>query len=108
MINLLSVEPVPNGTKVYSGEGMAYNHFPNLQAVAHSLGMYDSRDVSTTSLESHWALMKRGIYGTNYHINPKHTHRYVADFADRHNSRPSDTLDLIKMLVKGMGTKRLR
>ena len=108
MSSRLSVEHVSNGTKVYSDEGMAYNHIPNHQAVAHSLGEYASGDVSTNSIESQCTLMKRGIYGTYHHISPKHTHRYVAEFAGRHNARPYDTLEQILMLVRGMDKKRLR
>ena len=98
----LVLDNISDGTKVYSDESMAYNRIPNHQAVAHSLGEYVDGDVSTNSIESQWALMKGGIMGVYHHVSPKHTHRYVAEFAGRHNAPPYDTLDQIKMLVRGM------
>ena len=40
-------------------------------------------------------------------MSPKHLHRYVREFAGRHNGRPNDTIDQLKALVKGMSGKRL-
>ena len=59
------------------------------------------------SMESFWAMLKRGFYGTYHRMSPKHLHRYVREFAGRHNGRPNDTIDQLKALVKGMSGKRL-
>ena len=101
-------EHVPEDAKAYTDESGAYNGIANHESVRHSLGEYVSDNASTNSIKSKWALMKRGILGVYHHISPKHTHRYVAEFAGRHNARPYDTLDQIKMLVRGMDKKRLR
>ena len=39
-------------------------------------------------------------------MSPKHLHRYVNEFADRHNVRSLDTLDQMKLLAKSMVGKR--
>ena len=41
-------------------------------------------------------------------MSPKHLHRYVDEFAGRHNQRESDTIDQMAAMVQGMDGKRLR
>ena len=53
-------------------------------------------------------MLKRGIYGTYHHVSEKHTHRYAQEFAGRHNSRPNDTIDQVRQVIRGMDGKRLR
>ena len=57
---------------------------------------------------SFWSLMKRGYHGTYHHWSPKHTDRYVREFAGRHNMRDLDTVDQMSALARGMVGKRLR
>ena len=52
-------------------------------------------------------MLKRGYYGTFHHVSPKHLHRYVSEFAGRHNVRDKDTIDQMHDLVAGMVGKRL-
>lgn len=40
---------------------------------------------STNSIESVWAVLKRGIHGVYHHASPKHLFRYVAEFTWRLN-----------------------
>ena len=53
-------------------------------------------------------MLKRGHYGTYHHMSVKHLHRYVTEFAGRHNARPLDTVDQMGKLAHGMSGKRLR
>ena len=41
-------------------------------------------------------------------MSEKHLHRYVSEFAGRHNDRPRDTGDQMGRIVQGMNAKRLR
>lgn len=52
-------------------------------------------------------MLKRGYYGTFHHVSAKHLHRYVTEFAGRHNIRDQDTMDQMRDLVAGMVGKRL-
>ena len=58
-------------------------------------------------MESFWAALKRGINGVYHHISVKHLHRYVAEFAGKHNVRSYDTLLQMAILARGMDRKRL-
>lgn len=65
----------------YSGLSKDYNH----EIICHSQGEYVRDGVTTNSIESVWAVMKRGLHGVYHHASPKHLHRYVNEFTFRLN-----------------------
>ena len=62
----------------------------------------------TNGIESFWAMLKRGYYGTYHRMSEKHLQRYVNEFSGRHNIRSLDTIDQMASVAKGMDEKRLR
>ena len=62
----------------------------------------------TNGIESLWALLKRGYYGTYHRMSPKNLGRYVGEFEGRHNARTADTIDQMISMVQAMDGKRLR
>ena len=94
---------------VYTDEAAAYKGIPRRhEAVAHSANEYVRGKAHTNGLESHWALLKRGIVGVYHHLSVKHLHRYVNEFEGRHNRRPMDTEEQKRAMVLGGVDKRLR
>ena len=83
--------------------GLPYDH----ESMNHSVGEYVRNQAHTNGVESFWALMKRGYYGTYHRISPKHLGRYVNEFSGRHNVREQDTIVQMGLLAKGMAGKRL-
>ena len=51
--------------------------------VKHSRYEYADGIANTNSIESLWALIKRGIYGTYHNVSKKHLQRYVNEFCFR-------------------------
>jgi transposase-like protein len=86
-------------------DGLFYRH----DAINHGLRQYRRKDVTTNSVESAFAVLKRGIIGVYHHITPKHTGRCVDEFAFRLNegnvARP--TMDRLESMVEGSAGKRL-
>ena len=62
----------------------------------------------TNGIESFWALLKRGYYGTHHHMSKKHLHRHVSEFAGRHNIRDNDTIEQLKQRAESMEGRQLR
>ena len=60
--------------------------FPH-ETVNHSEGEYVRGDVHTQSIDSFWALLKRGIVGSFHHVSVDYLPLYVNEFAFRHNNR---------------------
>lgn len=66
----------------YQGlDGLFYKH----ATINHGAGEYVRDGVSTNSIESVWAVMKRGLHGVYHHASPKHLARYVNEFTFRLN-----------------------
>ena len=93
---------------LYTDDHSGYYGLPNHQTVRHSIREYVNGAAHTNGIESFWALLKRGYYGTYHRMSPKHLDRYVGEFEGRHNARTADTIDQMISMVKGMDGKRLR
>ena len=94
--------------QVYTDDAKAYVGMNRKhESVNHSVSQYVSKMAHTNGIESFWALLKRGYHGTFHHISEKHLHRYVNEFATRHNLRPRDTEEIMAETVARMTGKRL-
>ena len=84
--------------------------FASHQTVTHSQGEYvskDDPDVTSNSIESAFALLKRGVYGTFHSVSKKHLHRYLAEFSFRWNHRSKSDASRAFAIVKSAVGKRL-
>lgn len=102
------IQNVKRGSNVYTDCHRSYigvkgyNHF----AVRHSVGEYVRGQAHTNGIESFWALLKRGYYGTFHHMSVKHLHRYVSEFSTRHNLG-HNTLESINAISDSFVGRRL-
>jgi hypothetical protein len=75
----------------------------------HRAGEYALPDgTHGNTVESAFALLKRGIYGTLHNVSRKHLHRYVAAFDFRWNARKVDDGEGLARAVRSAEGKRLR
>lgn len=58
----------------------------NHGVVDHSIE-FVSGDVHTNTIESFWAILKRGVYGVYHNISSKYMQQYINEFCFRYNNR---------------------
>ena len=85
------------------------DEFSGHGTVNHSAGEYVKTGGfdHTNTVESHFALFKRGVYGTFHSLSETHLHRYLAEFDFRANTRDLDDWERAMKLLKGTKGKRL-
>ena len=86
--------------------------FAEHRTVAHTLGEYVSKDgeAHTQTVESFFAIIKRGITGSFHSVSEQHLQRYVDEFAFRWNTRSAlgiEDTERASLIVKAGVGKRL-
>jgi hypothetical protein len=78
-------------------------------SVNHSAGEYVKTGGfhHTNTVESHFALLKRGVYGTFHNVSEAHLHRYLAEFDFRANTRDLTDAERAALLLASAQGKRL-
>ncbi|HUS96139.1 MAG TPA: IS1595 family transposase [Hyphomicrobiaceae bacterium] len=101
------------GTQLYTDDHIAFSDLDGLfyrhDTVNHSIGEYSRGPASTNSIESVWAVLKRGVHGVYHHVSPKHLARYVDEFTFRLNEGDvkRHTLARLDSFVGAIAGKRL-
>ncbi|MFA5084097.1 MAG: IS1595 family transposase [Candidatus Paceibacterota bacterium] len=76
---------------IMTDEASVYKKLPKLGysrgGVKHSQKQWVKGEIHTNSIESFWALFKRGYHGTYHSMSKKHIQRYINEFAFRFNVR---------------------
>ena len=83
---------IKQNTQIMSDEWIAYSSINKYKKwvhsyIKHSQGEYVSGDVYTNTIESVWAILKRGFIGVYYVMSRKHLQRYIDEFVFRYNTR---------------------
>jgi len=92
--------------KAYSGlVGLFFDH----ATVNHGAGEYSRDGVTTNSIESVWAVLKRGLTGVYHHASEKHLGRYVNEFTFRLNDGnvKRQTLDRLNSMIAATVGRRI-
>ncbi len=74
------------------------------QTVNHQVWYVADDGTHTNSMESFWALLKRGIVGQYHKVSVRHLPRYIDEFSYRFNHRNTkDVFDLTVARAVGAG-----
>jgi transposase-like protein len=93
---------VKPGTKLYTDELLSYARLGRIyphESVDHGNGEYVRGDVHTNSVDSFWALFKRGYHGVYHQMSRKHMQKYVDESAFRFNRREKEMKNVFDELV---------
>ena len=88
----------------YNGMG-EYNHLE----INHSAKEFVNGMAHTNGIESVWAVLKRGYYGTYHNFSTKHLHRYINEFTFRLNAGNCEipSMERVDVLIQGAWGKTL-
>ena len=102
------VENIKRGSVLYTDGHKAYQGLRGYehQSVDHGKDEYVRGRAHTNSVESFWALLKRGYYGVFHCMSVKHLHRYVNEFSGRQNVGHG-TMIALEVIALGMLGRRL-
>ena len=98
---------------VYTDNHSGYDPLPSQgyvhESLNHTANEYVRGEAHTNSIESVWAVLKRGLKGTYHHVSVKHLNRYVNEFTFRLNEGNCqvDTADRMAALFRAMIGKRI-
>jgi len=101
-----------SGTQVMTDEFSGYNILDRRNCnnmvrlvIDHSKGYVDGL-IHTNSIESFWALLKRGIHGVYHHVSVKHLQKYVDEFVFRMNNRTKHAFGILVRQCVGISPRR--
>ena len=85
-----------------------FDQVNQLVSASEAAPEYVRGQAHTNGIESFWSMLKRAHKGTFHKLSAKHLHRYVSEFAGRHNIRSMGTLDQMRFVVLSMDGAQLR
>jgi transposase-like protein len=103
---------VEAGSEVHTDEYPAYKGLKGdftHKTVHHRTQVYVKNGVTTNSVESVFAVMRRGLHGVYHHASAKHIGRYVNEFTFRLNEGNVErhTLDRLNSFVEAAAGRRI-
>lgn len=84
------IKNVKKGASLYTDEYASYRRLKRIydhKVVKHNSKQYVKGRVHTNTIESFWALLKRGIFGIYHFTSKTHLQLYVDEFCFRYNTR---------------------
>lgn len=101
---------ITDDLNVYNGVGKTFDG--GHESVCHSRKEYvrknkDGRKIHTNSVESFFALIKRGHYGVYHSMSKTHLHRYCDEFAFRWHFRKVSDAVRTDAAIQAAAGKRL-
>lgn len=94
---------VKESAKLYTDEYSSYARLKRVydhSVVKHSQHQYVNGRIHTNTIESFWALLKRGIFGIFHFTSKKHLQLYVDEFTFRYNSRKASEAMRFNLLLQ--------
>jgi hypothetical protein len=78
-----------DNSTLYTDEHAVYQKIKDMlpHDVIRHKSEYVRGEVHTQSIESFWAVLKRGLIGTYHHVDAGYLSQYVAEYEFRHNTR---------------------
>lgn len=104
-------EMVDSQSRIMTDECSSYlglnEDFASHETVCHSQGEYAAGEIHTNTIESSFAIIKRGLIGIHHAVSKKHLHRYLAHYDFLWNGRKMNDGQRTIAAIKSGDGKRL-
>jgi transposase-like protein len=96
-------------TRLMTDEHPVYFHMAKMlpHGVIRHESEYVRGEVHTNTMESFWAILKRGLIGTYHHVDAGYLNMYINEYEFRHNSRKVSDRERFLMLASQAADGRL-
>jgi transposase-like protein len=94
-------------TDEHSGYKRVGKEYASHESVKHSTHEYVRGDVTTNTIESFFAILKRSIIGIHHNVSREHLQRYLDHIEFLYNHRDLEDGDRVLAAIRGMEGKRL-
>lgn len=105
------LEQISQKARLMTDEYRSYTRvgkqFAEHSTVNHAAKEYARGDITTNTVESSFALLKRGLIGTFHHVGEQHLQKYATEFDFRWNNKETTDGERAVVLVSQIGGKRL-
>ena len=88
--------PINNPVRI-----IIFYHIPNIALIIRRIRITISSHIITYTIESFWAIVKRGIKGQFYFVSPKYLSMYLDEFSFRFNNKESEFM-FDKLLINAV------
>jgi len=90
-----------------SYKGIGAEYLGGHHTVCHSAKEYVRGDIHSNTIESFFAIVKRGLNGIYHSVSKEHLHRYMAEYEFRYNHRELEDGERTIAAIKAAEGKRL-
>lgn len=94
-------ERVKKGSVIFTDEYRVYDRIANGR-VNHSQKQYVLGDIHTNTIESFWAIFKRGYYGIYHYMSEKHLQRFINEFVYRVNNKNLSNTGIVHKAISNI------
>lgn len=103
---------VDRGARIITDENPSYNRVGKPfkgghETVNHGRKEYVRGDITTNTIESFFATVKRGLNGIYHAVSKEHLHRYLAEYEFRYNHRQIEDGQRVTAAIQASEGKRL-
>lgn len=110
-IHPILIANIHKDTRIITDESKIYKgidkYFKSHETVNHSIKEYARGDVTTNTVESSFAVLKRKFRGTHHYISKQHLKRYLDEVDFAWNHRKNTKYQKIRAALIGIEGKRL-
>jgi transposase-like protein len=98
-----------HNARMFTDEHPVYHHLSKMlpHGIIRHKSEYVRGEIHTQGIESYWAILKRGLYGTFHHVDAAYLSMYLPEFEYRYNRRTISDAERFASLISQTSGRRV-